>query len=178
MGRVIKTTMILILGFISFMCVACNKKNNNISEEITLAKTVLREVEFENSEKVKLNQVDDGFVVDGEIESMSPAQVSAFGVEKVSHVVVFKCLFDKERTIDYFKIKGDTVKVYSTDKNDEGYVGSISNLLDNDASEDAFCYLILSANTKEYEIMSKYTDGVESNFKIKIEATLSETKSE
>ena len=54
----------------------------------------------------------------------------------------------------------------------------ITELLDNESGEDAFCYLVLSANTKEYEFTAKYTDGVESVFKMKIEATLSSAKSE
>lgn len=178
MRNIIKAIAVLSLGIISFFCVACEKKYDKSAEEISLAKTILGEVEFENSEKVKLKQDENEWVVSGEIEAMSPAQVSAFGVEDVTHVVVLKCLFDKERTIDYFKIKGETLKVFSTDKTDEGYVDSISNLLDNDPGEDAYCYLILSANTKEYELTTKYTDGVESVIEIKIDAVLSSAKSE
>jgi hypothetical protein len=70
------------------------------------------------------------------------------------------------------------VKVFATDKNVEGYVGSISELLDNDPGEDAFCYLVLSANTKEYDISSRYTDGTESVISLKIEATLSSANAE
>ena len=178
MGKVMKSIFILCLGLISFVCVACEKKTQKPAEEITLAKTILGEVEFKNSDKVKLEQNNDEWIVSGEIETMSPAQVSAFGVDDVNHVVVVKFIFDKERTIDYFKIKGETIKVYSTDENDENYVGSISSLLDSDSGEDAFCYLILSANTKEYELTSKYTDGNESIIELKIEATLSSAVSE
>ena len=102
----------------------------------------------------------------------------AFGIDGVTHMVVLKFLFDDERTIDYFKIQGETTKVYSTNKNDENYVGSISGLLDNESGEDAFCYLILSANTKEYNLTARYTDGVEFVSKITIDATLVAAKDE
>ena len=178
MGKIIKSMFVVFLGLISFVCVACEKKSDKPAEEITLAKTILGEVEFENSDKVKLKQDNDEWIISGEIETMSPAQASAFGVEGINHVVVVKFMFDKERTIDYFKIKGETTKVYSTDKTDENYVGSISSLLDSESGEDAFCYLILSAKTKEYELTSKYTDGIESTVELKIEATLSQAISE
>lgn len=162
-------TLALLLVFIM---IGCGVENKAFAEKVSLDKTILGEVEFENSEKVKLKSTDSGYVVYGEIESMSPAQVSEFGDESVSHVVVIKFLFDKERTIDSFEIKGNVTKVYSTNKDVENYVGTISSLLDNDSSEDAFCYLILSANTKEYTLKSKYTDSTESEIKLQIEATL------
>ena len=173
MKNMLKSIFIIFLGLISFICVACEKKDINQNEKISLAKTILGEVEFENSDKVKIAQNKNEWVVSGEIETMSFAQKSSFGVDDVTHVVVLKFEFDKERTIDYFEIKGETVKVYSTDKNEQNYVGSISDLLDNDEGEDAFCYLILSANTKNYELTSRYTDGVESVMKLVIDATLS-----
>ena len=144
MRNILKTSIFLFICFLSIVCVSCKNQDGKTAEELSLAKTVLREVEFENSEKVELVQDENVFVVSGEVESMSSAQISAFGVNDVTHVVVFKFLFDKERTIDYFKIEGNTTKVYSTNKNDANYVGTISELLDSDASEDAFCYLILS----------------------------------
>jgi hypothetical protein len=172
MRKMIKSIFVIFLGFVALVCVACEKKYVMTKEKISLAKTVLSEVEFENSEKVKLSQQDDEWIVSGEIESMSAAQKNAFGVDDVTHVVVVKFEFDKERTIDYFKIEGETTKVYSSNKDDKNYVGSLTELLDNDSSEDAFCYLILSANTKEYKLVSKYTDDVESEIKLKIEASL------
>ena len=178
MRKMIKSIFFIFLGFVALVCVACEKKNLMSKEKISLAKTVFGEVEFENSEKVKLENNDGEWIVSGEIESISIAQKSEYGVEDVSHVVVLKFVFDNERTIDYFKIDGKTVKVFSTDKNDAGYVGSISELLDNEPGEDAFCYLILSANTKEYSLTSKYTDGTESVVNLIIEATLSTAKAE
>ena len=133
---------------------------------------MLGEVEFESLDKVKLSGGEKDYVVEGEIEAMTAAQKSAFGVEGVTHIVVVKFEFDDERTIDYFKIEGETTKVYSADKNDDGYVGSLTDLLDNDSSEDAYCYLILSANTKEYKLTSRYTDKVEVVIRLKINATL------
>ena len=178
MNKIIKILSVVVFLIVAFSSVACEKSEMKQNEKITLSKTILGEVEFENSDKVKLKQDNNEWVVSGEIELMSDAQKSAFGLDGVTHVVVLKYEFDNERTIDYFKIKGDVTKVYSTDKTVADYVDSISNLLDNESGEDAFCYLILSANTKEYEITSKYTDGVESIFKLKIEATLSSAKSE
>ncbi len=178
MKKLLKTVISLVLVFISVACVACKNKTTAFSEEITLASTVLDEVEFESSKETKIKQADDGWIVTGRIEAMSEAQKSAFGVQGVTHVVVVKFEFDKKRTIDYFKIDGQTTKVYSTDKNEEGYVGSISSLLDSKSEEDAFCYLILSANTKTYELTAKYTDSVESKIKLNIDATLVTASSE
>lgn len=178
MKKIIKTILSLSLIFVCLCFVACGAKKSNIAEKVTLAKTVLGEVEFENSEKVKLKQTDDSCVITGEIEAMSKAQASAYGVQDVTHVVVVKFLFDKERTIDSFEIKGEITKVYSTDKNAKNYVGSISSLLDNEKSEDAFCYLVLSANTKQYTLTSKYSDGTSSVIKINIDATLVTAKAE
>ena len=163
-----------------FMCVlvACGMEKGSFAESVSLDKTILNEVEFENSDKVKIENMENGYKITGEIEGMSPAQVSAFGDEDVSHVVVVKFMFDKERTIDSFEIKGKVTKVYSTNKDVENYVGKLSDLLDNESSEDAFCYLILSANTKEYTLTSKYTDSTKSEVKLKIEANLVSAQSE
>ena len=83
-----------------------------------------------------------------------------------------KFVFDKERTIDTFEIKGQLTKVYSTDKNVQNYVGSLSSILDNEDGEDAFCYLILSANIKDYTLTAKYSDSTSSVVKVKIDARL------
>lgn len=178
MNNLLKSIFIVVLGFVSLVCISCGKNVIESNEKITLAKTILGEVEFENNDKVKIDRNEDEWIVSGEIEAMSAAQKSAFGVDGVTHTVVLKFLFDDERTIDYFKIQGETTKVYSTNKNDENYVGSISGLLDNESGEDAFCYLILSANTKEYNLTARYTDGVEFVSKITIDATLVSAKDE
>lgn len=158
---------------VAFTVVACgNNGGCKIAESVTLAKTTFGEVEFENSEKVKLKQDCGEVEITGEIEAMSSAQVAEFGVQDVTHVVVLKFMFDKERTISYFEIKGETTKVYSTNSEDLNYVGSISDLLDSESDEDAYCYLILSASTKEYELTSKYTDGTTSEIDVEIKATL------
>ena len=171
-NKIIVSIMSLFLMFVVLTFVACKTPKIVFAESVTLDDVVLSEVEFENSEKVKIEKSDDGYKIMGEIESMSVAQVNAFGLDDVTHVVILKFEFDKERTIDSFSIKGNTTKVYSTNKDEENYVGSLSSLLDNEDGEDAYCRLILSANTKEYILMSKYTDGTISELKIKIEATL------
>ena len=61
---------------------------------------------------------------------------------------------------------------WNGNKNDENYVGPLSSLLDNEDGEDAYCNLILSANTKEYSLIAKYSDDTSSEIKLKIDATL------
>lgn len=178
MKRIVKTIFSLFMMILCVGFVACGQSKTATAEKISLDKTVFGEVEFQNSEKVKLKQTGDTCVISGEIEAMSKPQASVYGVPDVTHVVVVKFMFDKERTIDSFEIKGEVTKVYSTDKNAENYVGSILSLLDNESSGDAFCYLILSANTKEYTLTSTYTDSTTSVITVKIDATLVTAKSE
>lgn len=180
MKKILKVLMVCCCVLVlAFGFVACDKTSEcSVAEKVTLAKTTLGEVEFENSENVKLEQDCDKVVISGEIDAMSTAQVAEFGVEDVSHVVVLKYLFDKERTISSFEIKGETTKVFSTDETDENYVGSISDLLDSESDEDAFCYLILSANTKEYSLKACYSDDTCSTINVSISATLLETNAE
>ena len=172
MKKFIKIMFSVCLVFVSVVCVACEKRKVDIAEKITLAETVFGEVEFDNSEKVEIDMDNGKWVVSGEIEAMSAAQKSSFGVDDVTHIVVLKFEFDKERTIDYFEIDGNVTKVYSSNNSDKNYVGSISDLLDSESSENAYCYLILSANTKEYKFTVRYTDDVESVVNLKIVATL------
>lgn len=172
MRKLFKNMLFVLCGVLSICFVACGKSETKTAEKVTFAKTVLSEVEFENSDKVKIKQDEDMVTVSGEIEAMSDAQKSAFGVDGVTHVIVIKIVFDDERTIDSFEIKGNVTKVYSTDKTDDNYVGSLSDLLDNKSSEDAYCNLILSANTKEYSLTCKYSDSTTSTIKLKIDANL------
>ena len=178
MKKYMKVIICFSFIILSLIFVSCGQKKNNVAEKVTLDKTMLGEVEFANSEKVKIKQDDESVVVSGEIESMSAAQKSEFGVNDVTHVIVLKFMFDKERTIDSFKIEGNVTKVYSTNDKDANYVGSISDLLDSDTSEDAYCNLILSANTKSYTLTSKYSDGTVSTIVLKIEANLVTAKAE
>ena len=171
-------TSVFLMIMLAFGLVACGSNDCKVKETVTLAKTVLGEVEFENGDKVTLKQECDMVVIGGNIDAMSAAELSEFGVEDVSHVVVLKFMFDKEKTIDSFEIKGGVTKIYSTDETNENYVGSITDLLDNEADEDAFAYLVLSANTKEYTLTSGYTDGTSSVLKVVIEATLASAKAE
>ena len=66
------------------------------------------------------------------------------------------------------------MKVYGTDKTVKNYVGSLTELLDNEPSEDSYTYLILSAQTKQYELKVKYTPVFETTSSSK--ATLTEYK--
>ena len=51
-------------------------------------------------------------------------------------------------------------------------MGSLTDLLDNESGEDAYCNLVLSANTKNYSITAKYSDGHEVQITLEITATL------
>lgn len=177
-NKILKSIISFAIMLMMLVCVGCGSKDMAFAEKVTLDKAVLNEIEFENSDKTKIESDESGYKITGEIESMSPAQISSFGMEGVTHVVVLKFKFDEERTIDSFTIKGNVTKVYSTNKDDENYVGSLSNLLDNEDGEDAYCNLILSANTKEYTLISKYSDDTVSEIKLKVEATLVTAKAE
>lgn len=173
------------LALICLTCinlVACGDNargsNSDNSEKIELSTSVLNEVEFENSEAVKLEQKENNVVISGNIDAMSKSQKNAFGVDNVDHVVIVKLTFNREKTVSSFTIKGDVTKVYSDDETDENYVGKLSELLDNEQGEDAYCELILSAKTKEYKLTSKYSDKTENTITITINATLSSSKSE
>lgn len=179
----LKIISFVLLGLmISIFAVACGskpaEKSCEVAEKVELSKTVLSEVEFENADTVKIKQDCDEVVVSGTIEKMSDSQKATYGVEEVTHVAVVKFVFDKERTLESFEIKGNTTKVFSTDETVENYTGKLSELLDNEAGEDAFTTLILSAHTKNYELKSVYTDGTESLIKLKIEATLANANAE
>lgn len=170
---VLSLLFILAIGFVA--CGTLSDKNNSnkaIAEKLELMQSTLDDVEFENAESVKINEENSIYKVSGTIVAMSKAQKSAFAVSDVTHYVALKFTFDKEKTISSFEIKGSTTKVYSDNKNVANYVGSITELLDNEEKEDSFCYLILSANTKEYTLTSTYSDKTTSTIKIKIDATL------
>ena len=169
----------MLMIIVPLVMVACGEKDKcDVAERVSLAKTILGEIEFENSENVKLEQDCDKVVVSGSIDAMTQAQVSEFGKEDATHVVVLKFEFDKTKTISSFEIAGEITKVYSTDTNAENYDGSISELLDNEDDEDAFCYLILSAGTKNYKLTSTYTDGTSSKIELEITATLVSAQAE
>lgn len=160
---------------------ACGKNGNReckTAEEVKLETVVLNEVEFNNGETVSLKQSCGDVEITGTIDAMTDAQKSVFGNADTTHVVSLKITFDKERTLDYFEIKGNVTKVYSTNSNDANYVGAITDLLDNESGEDAYSNLILSANTKNYVLTAKYSDGHESEIKIKVSATLATAESE
>ena len=176
----ITTTMFFALIIAVLFC-ACGMTPNNeckTAESIKLETVMLSEVEFKNSDTVLLNQECDNVEISGSIDAMTAAQKSVYGLNDVSHVVALNITFDKERTIDYFKIQGEITKVFSTNNTVENYVGSITDLLDNKQGEDAYANLILSAKTKEYTLTTKYTDGHESEITIKINATLASAESE
>ena len=125
---------------------------------------MLSEVEFENAKTVSIEQDSSVFTISGTIDAMSESQKTTFGVDEVTHVFVIKLTFDRERTLSYFELKGNTTKVYSTNSDDENYVGPLTDLLDNEEGEDAY--------TKEYSLTVKYTDDTESRIQVKVVATL------
>lgn len=179
MKKILKNLIIMSLAvIICFGFISCgtktdkNNSNNAIAEKIELSKATLDDVDFENAETVKIDKENSTYKVTGTIIAMSKAQKTAFGKDDVTHTIVLKFMFDKEKTISSFEIKGNTTKVYSDNKNIENYVGSITELLDNEEKEDAFCFLILSANTKTYTLTSTYSDKTTSTVKLIIDATL------
>jgi hypothetical protein len=187
MKKILKYALSFALLFVlAFSLVSCGNmgaNQNQVSgdspaEKVELAKTTLSEVEFENAKSVNLNQESNVITVSGTIDAMSASQKNAFGLEDVTHVVVLKFTFDKERTLSSFEIKGKTTKVYSDSEDVENYVGSLSELLDSESSEDAYTYLILSANTETYDLTAKYTDGTTSKIELKVVATLATATAE
>ena len=160
--------------------VACTNNENNIedantnavAEKITLDSATLGSVEFENADTVSINQEGNVYNISGTITALSESEKNAFGDSSVTHAVVLKYTFDKEKTISKFELKGNITKVFSDNTSDENYVGSISDLLDSEENEDAFCYLILSAKTKQYTLTATYTDKTSSVIKLNISATL------
>ncbi len=183
MKKILKLLTICTLAImLCFPMVACGEKTsgseNGAGEKVKLETIVVNEVEFENSDNVKLTQDGNIVTISGKIDAMSKSQKNAYGVDDVTHVVAIKFTFDRERTLSSFKLKGDVTKVYSDDANVENYSGKLTDLLDNEAGEDSYCELLLSANTEEYSLISKYTDGTESTIKIKIVATLSTATSD
>lgn len=174
MSKILKISISLFVCMLMMFFISCGNSNNKnkIAEKVTLASTVISEVEFENSEAIKIEQKNDNVNISGNINEMSLSQKSAFGKDGVSYVVVLKFEFDKERTLDTFEIVGENTKVYSTDKSKENFVGLLSDLLDNEPSEDSFAYLVLSAQTKNYQLKTTYTDESTSVINLKIDASL------
>ncbi len=183
MKKLLSRISVFALIFCLGIClVACGKTDGHnsgeTSEKITLSKVMLDDVEFENSEETKIKQDGNEFKISGTIDAMSKSQKLKFGDETATHVVAIKLTFDKERTLKEFKLKGNITKVYSTDNTAENYAGSLTDLLDNEDGEDAFCYLVLSAKTEEYKMKATYTDGTESKLELKIVATMATATAE
>ena len=141
MKKVIKAFSVFMFAFVMICAVACgNKKENkncDVAEKVELGKATISEVEFENADTVKLKQDCDTVVVSGTIDAMSTSQKNVYGVEEVTHAVVLKFTFDKERTLSSFEIKGEKVKVFGADDSVENYSGTLTDILDNEAGEDA-----------------------------------------
>ena len=182
MKKSFKFLSLIVFSFVmALSLVACGKTqkpDNTIAEKVELSKVVLNEVEFTNSDSVKLKQDGDEVEISGTIDAMSDSQISTYGVQDVTHVVGLKVTFDKEKTLKYFKIKGNTTKVFSDNSADENYAGALTDLLDNESGEDAYTNLVLSANTKEYTLTVKYTDESTQEIDVEIKATLATANAE
>lgn len=186
MKKTLKMIFSFMLLFVSSVVfVACgtgtptNDKNKSmIPEKVELTSAMLDEIEFANAETVKIEQDKEIVTISGKIDAMSASQKNAYAVEDVTHVVALKINFDKERTLKTFKISGNVTKVYSVNSSEEGYVGPLTDLLDNDGGEDSYCNLILSAQTKTYTCKAVYTDETERVIVIKIDATLANASAE
>lgn len=165
----------VLLAIVFIMACACGNLGGQdcaTAEKVKLQNVVLNEVEFTNSDTVTLIQECDDVRIGGTISAMTDAQKNVYGTNDVTHVVALNVLFDKERTLSYVELKGNVTKVYSTNSEDANYVGKLTDLLDNESGEDAFSNIILSANSKNYTITAKYTDGHSSTINIIINATL------
>lgn len=185
MKKIKNICIIALTLFVAFAFCSCKNSGNNnqngdksVAEKVSLVNTVLNEVEFENSNGTKLKQEGNIVTITGTIDALSDSQKSEFGEQNTTHCVMIKFMFDKERTISKFKIKGEKTKVYSDSKDVDNYYGKLSDLLDSRSGEDAYTKIILSANTSEYDLVSTYTDGTESTIKIKIVATLATATNE
>lgn len=186
MKKVIKSIFsIALMVVVGVLFVACGNKTpkaqeetNTIPEKVSLSSAMLGEVEFANADTVELSQDGETVVISGKVDAMSASQKNAYGVESITHVVVLKVDFDKERTLKTFMIKGNTTKVYSSDSSEENYVGSLTDLLDNEEGEDAFCNLILSVQTKQYTLKAVYTDNTEREITVNVETTLATASAE
>ena len=178
--------MFMLVVLMGVAVVACGKKDDksgdgdkcSVAEEVELGSVVFGEVEFANADTVKIKQDCDEVEITGTIEKMSDSQKNVYGVEDVTHVAVVKVVFDKERTLESFELKGGLIKVFGSDDTVENYAGTLSSLLDNESGEDAYTNLILSAHTKEYKLTAKYSDGTESVIELEIKATLASANAE
>ena len=175
--KIFKSISFMLMALIvSLQIISCGSgrenNQNGIAEVVELTMAKINEVEFKNSKNVELKQEKNIATVSGIIDAMTNAQKEAFGDESVSHMIVVKLKFDKERTISKFEIKGNKTKVYSDSNSEENYAGKLTDILDNKENEDAYVNLILSANTSTYKFTATYTDGTVSNIDLKITATL------
>ena len=176
----------VMLFVLSLSFVACGNSsgNNNqnsesdVAEKVEFATAKIRDVEFKNSKAASIEQKNNIVTITGILDAMSDSQKEAYNKSGITHAVSLKFKFDKERTLSKFEISGNETKVYSDTKDVANYAGSISDLLDSEDKEDSFAYLVLSANTSEYKLISTYTDGTVSTIKIKITATLATATSE
>lgn len=169
---------VLVICFSFSACENETKSSEKSAEKVELTTAMIDDVEFENSESTTIKQNEKDVVIGGRIDAMSKSQKNKYGVDEVTHVVTIKVTFDRERTISSFEIKGDITKVYADEKDVPNYCGKLSDLLDNEPGEDAYCNLILSASTKKYTLTAKYSDGEESSISLKIDATLATAKAE
>ena len=173
MKKIFKASFaIMFVLFLAIGAVACGQQKCSVAEKVSLTSAVLGEVEFSNADTVTLSQDCENVTIGGTIQKMSTSQTNAFGDPNVTHSVVLKFEFDKERTLSSFEIKGSKTKVFATDSSVENYSGSLTDLLDSGAGEDAYTNLVLSAQTKSYTLTTKYTDNTESVINVKINATL------
>ena len=62
MKKYMKVIICFSFIILSLIFVSCGQKKNNVAEKVTLDKTMLGEVEFANSEKVKIKQDDESVV--------------------------------------------------------------------------------------------------------------------
>lgn len=177
--KIIKKLSSIVMIFCVMLFVACgSNEDSKIAEKVELSTVELNNVEFKNAEGVELKQDKNIITVSGNIDAMTDAQKEVFNKSGITHVVSIKFKFDTEKTLSKFEMKGNETKVYSDNTSVANYTGPLSEFLDSKDSEDAFVYLILSANTEKYTLTSTYTDGSVSAIELKITATLATASAE
>ena len=175
----LKNFIAFIMIFCSMMFIGCGMNDESkIAEKVELSTVEINNVKFKNSDGVKLEQDKNMVTISGNIDSMNDAQKEAFNKSGITHIIAVKFKFDTERTLSKFEMKGNETKVYSDNTGVANYAGSLTEFLDSKDGEDAYVYLVLSANTEEYKLTSTYTDGTVSVLELKITATLATASAE
>lgn len=174
--KYVKNLLVLFLGFVLCFSVSCKHNNDKVYEKFELSYAKIDGVEFKNSETIELKQNEKQIVVSGIIDEMTQAEKEVFYDKDATHIFVLKIKFNKDKKLSKFVLNGSDKKVYSNNDKEDGYVGSIDELLDSKENEDEFVNLILSANISKYVFDVVYEDGESIQFELLVKAAIATTK--